>query len=259
MDRFDHKYRRHVSEITFGETDIPLYKQRRWSRENRSFIRTSAGCLKFCGWGNIKHFVWTKAREEHLNKNIHVLEHMSGSKQTSLYWPVMSLFNFTCTDKKFILDNKEVHTQSEGSLTTVNNATFANNFSRILRIRYDIYLMFFYKQNILGTSYPTSFSRRCSFSFWRNSTTPPTQWAKASSFTRFLDCTQRRTTVGRTPLGEWSTHRRDLYLTTHNTTDKHQFPPVGFEPTISAGQRPQTYASAARPLGPVMTLVNIIN
>jgi hypothetical protein len=28
------------------------------------------------------------------------------------------------------------------------------------------------------------------------------QWARASSFTRFLDHTQRRTTVGRTHLGE---------------------------------------------------------
>ena len=30
----------------------------------------------------------------------------------------------------------------------------------------------------------------------------PPQWARASSFTRFLDHTQRRTTVGRTPLDE---------------------------------------------------------
>jgi hypothetical protein len=34
-------------------------------------------------------------------------------------------------------------------------------------------------------------------------------------FLMFLDHTQRRTTVGRTPLGEWSARRRDLYLTTH--------------------------------------------
>ena len=43
----------------------------------------------------------------------------------------------------------------------------------------------------------------------------------ASSFTRFLDHTQRRTTLGRTPLDEWSARRRDLYLTTHNTHNKH--------------------------------------
>ena len=63
----------------------------------------------------------------------------------------------------------------------------------------------------------------------------------ASSFLRFLDHTQRRTTVGRTPLDEWSAHRRDLYLTTHNTHNRQiSMSPVGFEPTISAVERPQT-------------------
>ena len=42
----------------------------------------------------------------------------------------------------------------------------------------------------------------------------------ASSLTRFLDHTQRRATVGRTPLDEWSVRRRDLYLTTHNTHNR---------------------------------------
>jgi hypothetical protein len=46
------------------------------------------------------------------------------------------------------------------------------------------------------------------------------QWARASSFTRFLDHTQRRTSVSRTPLDEWSARRRDLYLTTHNTHNR---------------------------------------
>jgi hypothetical protein len=46
----------------------------------------------------------------------------------------------------------------------------------------------------------------------------------ASSFFRFLDHTQRRITVGRTPLDEWSARRRDLYLTTHNTQNKHPCP-----------------------------------
>ena len=35
---------------------------------------------------------------------------------------------------------------------------------------------------------------------------------------------QRRTTVGRTPLDEWSARRKDLYLTTHNTHNKHPCP-----------------------------------
>ena len=36
-------------------------------------------------------------------------------------------------------------------------------------------------------------------------------WAMASSFMRFLDHIQRRTTVGRTPLDEWSARRRDFW------------------------------------------------
>jgi hypothetical protein len=50
-------------------------------------------------------------------------------------------------------------------------------------------------------------------------------WARASSFMRFKNHTQRRTTVVRTPLDEWSARRRDLYLTTHNR--KTSIPPVG--------------------------------
>ena len=77
------------------------------------------------------------------------------------------------------------------------------------------------------------------FLVWRNSP----QWARVSSFTRFLDHTQRRTTVSRTSLDELSARRRrDLYLTTHNTHNKQtSMPSVGFEPTISSGERPQLY------------------
>jgi hypothetical protein len=63
---------------------------------------------------------------------------------------------------------------------------------------------------------------------------------RASSFTRFLYHTQRRTTVGRTPLNEWSVRRRD-HLTTYNTHNRQtSMSPAGFKPTISAGERPQT-------------------
>jgi hypothetical protein len=79
-----------------------------------------------------------------------------------------------------------------------------------------------------------------SFFSWHN--TPP-QWAMTSSFTRFLDHTQRRTTVGRTPLDEWSARFRDLYLTTHKAQHRQtSMLPERFEPKISAGERPQTYA-----------------
>ena len=82
--------------------------------------------------------------------------------------------------------------------------------------------------------------RNSFFLLWR---CDPTQ-VMASSFTRFfLDHTYRRTTVGRTPLDEWSARRRDLYLTTHNKHNRQtSMPPLGFEPTISVGERPQTYA-----------------
>ena len=86
-------------------------------------------------------------------------------------------------------------------------------------------------------------------------------WARAPSFTTFLDHTQRRTTVGITPLDEWSARRRDLYLTTHNrhtsiaqpstwqhttlTTDRHPCHWRDSNPQSQQGERPQT----ARPLG----------
>jgi len=75
--------------------------------------------------------------------------------------------------------------------------------------------------------------------FWRNGP----QWARSSSFMRFLDHTQRRTTVGRTSLGEWSARRIDHYLTTHNAHSRQtSMPPVGFEPTTPAGERSQNHA-----------------
>jgi len=84
---------------------------------------------------------------------------------------------------------------------------------------------------------------KCSFSFFlffSFGTTAP-QWARASSSTRFLDHTQRRTTVGRASLDEWSARRRDLYLTTHNNNNRQtSMRRVGFEPTISVVERPLT-------------------
>jgi hypothetical protein len=69
------------------------------------------------------------------------------------------------------------------------------------------------------------------------------QWARVSPFTRFLDHTQRHTIIGRTCLGEWSDRCWDLYLTTYNTHNRQtSMPAVGFEPSISVGERPQTHA-----------------
>ena len=64
------------------------------------------------------------------------------------------------------------------------------------------------------------------FSLWR---CDPMR-VMVSSFLRFLDHTQRRTTVGRTPLDEWSARRRDLYLTTHNTHNRQNiYAPGGIQ------------------------------
>jgi len=44
-------------------------------------------------------------------------------------------------------------------------------------------------------------------------------------------------------MDEGSARRSDLYLTTHNTHYRQtSMLPVGFEPTIPASERPQTYA-----------------
>ena len=76
------------------------------------------------------------------------------------------------------------------------------------------------------------------------------QWARASSFTRFLDHTQRRNTVGRTPLDEWSARRIDLYLTKHNTHNRHPWPRWDSNPRSqqASGRRPTP--QTARPMGP---------
>jgi hypothetical protein len=65
--------------------------------------------------------------------------------------------------------------------------------------------------------------------------------AMASSFTKFRDHTQRRATVGRTLLDEWSARPRHLYLATHNTHKRQtSMHPVGFETMIAVGERQQT-------------------
>jgi hypothetical protein len=83
--------------------------------------------------------------------------------------------------------------------------------------------------------------------FWRNSP----QWATASSFTRFLDHTQWRATVGRIPLefvAETSTWQH-----TTLTTDRHPCPRCDSNPQYQQqnGRRRTPYT--ARPLGPAFS------
>ena len=62
----------------------------------------------------------------------------------------------------------------------------------------------------------------------------------AAFFLRFLDHKQWHTTVGRTPLDEWSARRRELYMATNNThkTDIHT--PTEFELANPERERSQT-------------------
>ena len=80
-------------------------------------------------------------------------------------------------------------------------------------------LLKFRDSSILCMTHPTCLSSLSVFFFLPMALYPNA--AMASSFLmRLLDHTQRRTTVGTTPLDEWSTRRRDLYMTTHNTHNR---------------------------------------
>jgi len=77
----------------------------------------------------------------------------------------------------------------------------------------------------------------CSFSW-----SPGPMRTMAASFLRFLDHIKRSITVGRVSLGRViGPSQRPL---PDNTQQSQQMSksPVGFEPTISTGERPQTYA-----------------
>ena len=71
---------------------------------------------------------------------------------------------------------------------------------------------------------------------------PPTHCVKSPSgpvhpHYQGFTITLRHTTLGRTPLDEWSARRRDLYLTAHNTHKTQTF-----EPKIPASEGPQNHA-----------------
>jgi hypothetical protein len=66
----------------------------------------------------------------------------------------------------------------------------------------------------------------------------------ASSSTRFVEHTQRRATVDRTPLNEWSALRKDRYLTKQNTHNRQTYMPWWNSNPRSqqvSGRRPTSY------------------
>jgi len=104
------------------------------------------------------------------------------------------------------------------------------------------YLLLCTERSVLPRPYSNCAEcNECDFFLNHGATAPPSgpRPPHCLGFTTTL----RHTTLGRTPLDEWSAPRTDLYLTTHNTHNRQtSMPPVGFEPTIPAGERPQTHA-----------------
>jgi hypothetical protein len=84
----------------------------------------------------------------------------------------------------------------------------------------------------------------CYCCYWRGNSC---HWLSAPSkqgpaHYRGFTITLRHSTVGRTPLDEWSGLRRNLYLSKHNTHKKEtSMPPAGFGPAIPS-ERPQIHA-----------------
>ena len=84
--------------------------------------------------------------------------------------------------------------------------------------------------------------------FFKRRNTP--QWARAYWLSRIHDHTYWHTTLGMTPLDEWSARSRDLSLTTRYIHERQaSMPPEGFKSTILAREHPQTYALEEGSLG----------
>jgi hypothetical protein len=92
------------------------------------------------------------------------------------------------------------------------------------------------------------------FTFLPHGTTAPS--VPGPPCYRGFTITLRHTTLGNTPLFEWSALRTDLYLITHITHKRQtSIPPSGFEPTIPESERLQTHAldRAATGIGRCLT------
>jgi hypothetical protein len=90
-----------------------------------------------------------------------------------------------------------------------------------------------------GSKWPGNLTLLILFVFFFGATTP--QWARVSSFPRFLDHTQRRTTaVGFLWMSDQLVAETSTWQHTQHSQQTNVHAPVAFEPTISPGERPQT-------------------
>ena len=76
--------------------------------------------------------------------------------------------------------------------------------------------------------------------FFFHATTAPSGIGPPSF--RGFTITLRHTTLGWTPLYEWSARRRDLYPTTHTTSTRETMPTANFEPPFPASEPQQNHA-----------------
>ena len=84
----------------------------------------------------------------------------------------------------------------------------------------------------------------------------PPNGPRPPHYGRFMT-TLRHTTLGSTPLDEWSARRRDFYQTTRNTHNRQtSMPQAGFEPAIPKSERPKTYVLDSAATG-IVTSFNI--
>jgi hypothetical protein len=133
----------------------------------------------------------------------------------------------------------------------------------ILKCLITIFFFFKYvlfKLDVRGYLYEIVTSLRGIINLFSNCSTAPS--GPGPPHYRGLTITLRHTTLGRTPLDEWSAHRRGLYLTTHNTHKRQtSMSPAGFEPAITASERPQTRAldRAATGIGRLLPTKNFIS
>jgi len=85
---------------------------------------------------------------------------------------------------------------SGATVTNIPTVSRYNGFKTRKERKIPFVVLWFIQLDSIASDYPMFVC------FWRDSPTPLPHWARVSSYTRFLDHTQRRTTVGRTPLDE---------------------------------------------------------
>ena len=94
---------------------------------------------------------------------------------------------------------------------------------------------------------------RC-FSFTMAQQPPPPPSVPGTPYYQGFMIILRHTTLGRTPLDEWSAQRRDLYPKTHNIHDRHPRPRRASNP-----QSQQASGHRLTPLGPASPLFSSPN